>query len=93
MPAFRFLPWKSSQGQTIFYTALLVAADISSVLNFILLKIPGEKNLGNSKKIPDGNNGRQNWFVGTEYISEACTALSRGLQRKGGRREQYTNRI
>lgn len=78
MPAFCFLPWKSSQVQTILYTALLVAADILSVLNFILLKRPGEKSLGNSKNNPDGNNGRQNWFVGTEYISAAHTALSRG---------------
>lgn len=78
MPAVCFLPWKSSQVQTILYTALVVAADILSVLNFILLKRPWEKNLGNSKNNPDGNNVRQNWFVGTELKSEAYTALSRG---------------
>lgn len=47
-----------------------------SVLNFTLIKDPG-RNIENKNNL-DGKNGRQNWFVGTEYKSEVCTALSRG---------------
>lgn len=58
IPAFCLLHWKSSQIETTLYAALLVAADIVSVLNFTSLKYP-ERNLENSKNNLDGNNGIQ----------------------------------
>lgn len=76
IPAFCFLCWKSSQEETTLYTALLVAADIVSVLNFTSLKYP-ERNLEYSKNNLCGNNGRQNELMAKEHKSKACIALSR----------------
>lgn len=76
IPEFCFLSWKSSQEETTLYAALLVAADIVSVLNFTSLKYP-ERNLENSKNNLGGNNGRQNKLMAKEHKSKACVALSR----------------